>query len=47
MSVIHTLRSDALRSASSVIDENKDLLDVRKKILLSSCRLVIHPTFKM
>lgn len=47
MSAINTLRSDALRSASSVIHENKNLVNVRKRICLSSCRLVIHPTFQM
>lgn len=46
MSAINTLRSDALRSASSVTDENKNLFDVRKRGFFSSCRLVIYLAFQ-
>lgn len=47
MSAINTLKSDALRSASSVTGKNKNLFDVRKRVSFSSCRLVIHLASQM
>lgn len=47
MFAINILRSDALRSASSVTDENKNLFDVRKRVSFSYCRLVIYLAFQM